>query len=716
MFVVYLLLSLVGFGSSYFRRSLSLSDPLDLLEGKQVKVSGIVSSFPRYSTSGLSFLLKVRKAQSENLILEHPKSVGTIYVFVREGQELPISYHFEVEISGTLTGLTGAVNRGDFSMKEYLRPLEINYELFVPSKWQVISSKPYDNLASIFYKLKLYLIKRAYEAFQAPYNQLFLGLTIGDSAVYFPTELKEIFRKAGLTHLLVVSGSQVSLFFLIVGLLLLRFESPFSYTGKAVRVLKYPLIFLLILGYSVLTGFEPSIQRAFIVSSLVLLAHFFFYEVDALHVIGQAGLIILISRPAEILSVSFQLTFAATVGLILGIRAMIPLISYLSSWLKAFLVLLAATFGAQIMVFPLILYYFGQITPYGLISNLVAIPVSFFAMLMAVSFYIFGSIPLLGDLIRITTHLILSFLYWWAKTFASLPGSSLSYVPISGVACAISCLLLFLAIIELGLNQKRIRFVIGAFLILLSTFVLYLPLKAFQDNLPQILVYYLRSGNASLYIDAHRNGIIFVNFPSSPNSQEVLIERLSSLLSRSGVKALRSMIILSDSIPDRSIIGKLSFKPELLVSSVDKTVFPLSRKYKVALDTLPTFYFNVEGKLVLYQLDLNKGVEVYLSVLKDANESLNVLLPPIPSRDSSASETKRILIIPGSFAKKKASQFKRFVVQNKFNVVISQGRSDISNLVYGNGSGLKVYSQLKKSEIDIKPDGSVSSFRTNLGK
>ena len=704
---VYLLIFLTSFSYSYTQSVRTLSSPLEPLAGESVVVRGVVTNFPRYSASGSSFFLKVTRIVADKVQLFHPRGLGKIYVFVAQGEEVPLSYQTELEIRGVLAKAPDPQNFGGFSMKDYLRPFGVSYQIFVPSPKMVrVVAEP--NFAGRFlYKLKEKLVRRAKEVFPSPYSELFLGLTLGDSAIFFPREIKDTFRKAGLTHLLVVSGTQISLFFLLVGILLLRFESPFTRFGKVTRILKYPIIFLLIFSYCILTGFEPSIQRAFIVSVVILVAHYFLHETDSLNVLGQAGLIILILRPAEVLSVSFQLTFTATLGLLLALRVVMPIISIFSFWLRPFVVLIATTTGAQIMVFPLILYYFNQLSPWGIVSNLVAIPISFLIICFAIGFYLLGPIPVIGTAISWLIMVGLKFLYWWASSFANLPGSGHFYVPMQASVVLVSLALLFIGFSELAFSVGMRRVVSALSFAGLASLIILSASFSFTRTLPFLRVLYLPSGSASLLITKTRDGIVFLDFPSSEERQAQLLDRLSSLLMKSGISKIEMVVLLGEHLPPISTWQSFPIRTDgVLEAKASKLYFLHGRE--TAIPTSVKTYFNQSQRIVLFSIDLGHLNEVIVPTTYLSGEEFNVQLPSSIGNEARSKQLTAVVV--GSRAKRFQSKFKSFLKQNAFDALILQGRGKAGVNLNTELPNIRLFSQNEKREIRISSTGEITYF------
>lgn len=173
--------------------------------------------------------------------------------------------------------------------------------------------------------------------------------------------LQDNLRKAGLTHVIVASGLNITL---VAG-----FLSGFS-TLFLKRKLSLPLVAFGIVFYTLLAGFEAPIVRAAVMGILALISQAFGRQNLAILSLIFAGLLMLIISPLLVFDLGFQLSFLATSGLILvkpiiekclGIRFLgrIPLLGES----------LVTTLSAQLTTFPLILATFGYYSWLSLLAN-----------------------------------------------------------------------------------------------------------------------------------------------------------------------------------------------------------------------------------------------------------------------------------------------------------------------------------------------------------
>lgn len=188
---------------------------------------------------------------------------------------------------------------------------------------------------------------------------LVAGFLVGDDRG-LPAAVAADFRAAGLSHLLVVSGANVSLALALVAPLLGRLRLLGRLTGGlAVLVI-----------FAAMTRFEPSVLRAAAMSGLALLAAFFGRPVAGLRVLALAVAALVLIDPFLVHSLGFGLSCGASAGILLMAG---PLARHLRGprWIRE---PLAVTAAAQVGVAPIALPAFGQLPLAALAANLAAAP------------------------------------------------------------------------------------------------------------------------------------------------------------------------------------------------------------------------------------------------------------------------------------------------------------------------------------------------------
>jgi competence protein ComEC len=219
----------------------------------------------------------------------------------------------------------------------------------------------------------------------SPRSAVLKALILGDRSAVGPG-LREKFNRAGVSHILAISGLHIGII-ATVGFLIFRkllgFARPLlwrAWTRKGAAL----LALIPVMAYGWISGWSPSTQRAVLMVAVFLLGFLCERDADPLNSIALAALLILILHPPALFSISFQLSFAAVVTIVVGMTRFSELsprrtltgqrpsrVRTLADWLlKSFMVSLFAVWGTL----PLVMVYFNQFSLAGLFTNLVIIP------------------------------------------------------------------------------------------------------------------------------------------------------------------------------------------------------------------------------------------------------------------------------------------------------------------------------------------------------
>lgn len=199
--------------------------------------------------------------------------------------------------------------------------------------------------------------------FTDPQGALFAGIVAG-AKNDLPKNISDDFRTTGLSHLVAVSGFNVTIVIQLFGRLTQRL-------GKRLHLFAS----LFVISWFVLfTGASASVVRAGILAGLFIVARTLGRKVSIIRLIIVTAVIMTLSNPLILrYDIGFQLSYAAVLGLI-WFAALIQekLEQYrLWPWLAE---TVAATSAAQIATFPLLAHYFGQLAPYSLPANVAVGP------------------------------------------------------------------------------------------------------------------------------------------------------------------------------------------------------------------------------------------------------------------------------------------------------------------------------------------------------
>ena len=192
------------------------------------------------------------------------------------------------------------------------------------------------------------------------------GLLLGEKTG-LPPEASEAFRRAGVYHILAVSGFNVALLASSVFFVLSTLGVPRRVTAVVAGAA--------LVGFALVVGGQASVLRATVMGLLLLGALLLDRESQLMNALALAVLLLLAWRPGDLGEPGFQLSFAATAGII---HLAPPLTSWLigkrwPGWLAA---PMAVSLGAQAAVTPVMLVHFNQLSLIGIVANLVVVPMA----------------------------------------------------------------------------------------------------------------------------------------------------------------------------------------------------------------------------------------------------------------------------------------------------------------------------------------------------
>jgi len=270
---------------------------------------------------------------------------------------------------------------GDFSYREYLARQGV-YSIMPRPRVSVLAhGQGFAPLGWLF-AFKAHAKNVITRILPEPQAALLTGILLGDESG-IPKSVQEAFRATGTSHIIAISGYNVTI---LIGLLSLM-------TARILgRRRAFYILVAALLIYMVLVGASASVVRAVIMGIVLLLAAHVGRQGVALNTLFFTALAMTAFNPNWLWDIGFQLSFAATLSLILYAA---PLQKAVERWLETaartfrfsqtwqtcskFVMdilsdALLVTLAAQIATMPLLVYYFKQVSPVSLLTNALVLP------------------------------------------------------------------------------------------------------------------------------------------------------------------------------------------------------------------------------------------------------------------------------------------------------------------------------------------------------
>lgn len=301
-----------------------------------------------------------------------------------------------------------------FNYRTYLRRQGILLRCYADARHYTHIPQPPTHLRHRAQQMQRHLVAYLYTSSLSQKHQttsaaLLLG--VRDSQLDI---VRQQYNRAGVVHLLCVSGLHVGLIAFIIGFCL----SPIG-NRQWQRLLRGVLQLAGVWAYVFVTGMAPASTRAGIMFSFFIVAHLLRRNYDKVNTLCSAAFLMLPFRPMLLFDMGFQLSFAAMIGLVaifphlaslvqMGydeeeydckMQSNVPRIKLIAqSTGKQLWDLVCLTFAAQLAVLPLVLYYFHSFPTYFLIAGVVIVPFAGVILLSALAVVVFHGCPVFADL------------------------------------------------------------------------------------------------------------------------------------------------------------------------------------------------------------------------------------------------------------------------------------------------------------------------------
>ncbi len=463
-----------------------------------VSVAGKVLTEPRLNDNQrLKFLLEAYKVGDKEQVS------GKLYATLPLLQGTGIYPGQNLKLKGSLYLPQAAKTPSGFDFKEYLARQGVFAGI---QGFEAVLSEQEPSWG--WWKLRRRIVRSQLKVLGSPMGQLVSSMILGRKAVDLPTDIRDRFIEAGLAHVLAASGFHVSL---LLGIIL-KITNRFAAKPRLVIGIGTLLVYL---G---LTGIQASVFRACLMGVAVLIALVMETKVKPLGSLLLAATIILLFNPLFISDLGFQLSFLATLGLIVTMPGLIAQLDWLPPTIAT---LVAVPLAATLWVLPLLSYKFNSVATYSVIVNIICTPlitvISLGGMISAIAALI---MPILGSAIAWILLYPTLLLMAVISFFTNLPGSSWAIGQISlGVLLTIYGL--FLLVLVSNWWRKHLKLVLLGVLTLIIVPVTYQHL-----NLTQITV--LPAHPEPIIVIQDRGKVVLINTGEPKNIKYSLLPFLTN--------------------------------------------------------------------------------------------------------------------------------------------------------------------------------------------
>lgn len=379
----------LGYGSAH----LGARDAYEMYIGKVITVKGRVREDPSKTSSGSTSL------QLENVTINEAEMPGAVYASVRS-------------VSG--------VKRGDIvTLKAEAKTGFGNFPISLSAPNVAAATRPVPG--DMGRVVRDWFAEKVRANIPEPQASLGIGFLTGQKSA-LPEDLSEALKVAGLTHIVVASGYNLTILVRMARRLFVRVSKFLSAVSSGVMITMFMAV----------TGLSPSMTRAGLVSGLSLMAWYYGHRLHPFVLLPFAAAITVMINPSYVWGdLGWQLSFSAFAGVML-VAPLLQHYFYGDKEPGVFRQILGETIAAHIVTIPIIALSFGTISHVAIIANVLVVPLVPLAMLLTFisGLWAIASLPF-AWLVAVPTDWLLAYMVNVATFVSELSWaqSELSVVP-----------------------------------------------------------------------------------------------------------------------------------------------------------------------------------------------------------------------------------------------------------------------------------------------
>lgn len=418
----------------------------------------------------------------------------TVY-FDKKVDTRKLEYGNQILVTGTYSAPNTSRNYKGFDNRRYLQAKGISGTVKANNDLTVIKTKNINIVSLLINKLSCKFRRNLEIIFNERVSGLALGILLGDNSK-IQVDIKENFAECNLSHMLAVSGAHLA--YLVLGINTVLNKKIFGIRNQ--KILRITLISI----FMIITNMSPSVVRAGISAIIAIISTLIYRKQDTYTTICIALLITLISNPFALFNIGLQLSYLATISIVIFYPKMTNKISPKSKISKCNLNKIMLTKGkisnyvfnsimltisANVLILPLLIYNFNEIPLNSILSNLFAGPILAGCIILGFLVLIISIVSMpLAKIFAIPLNLLFNLLITLTSIISKMPFGNYTVV-----TPYLITVVLFYVIIFLYLKNKKklIKILITFTLIifvanqLLSFFILNNALKIYFIDVGQ---------------------------------------------------------------------------------------------------------------------------------------------------------------------------------------------------------------------------------------
>ena len=471
----------------------------DYFRNVEVEASYYVARVYDYPTERPNSIRTVLELEYQfgDSLPSRPVSGKVMAYFPKSDSAFALHYGDLIAIPAPIREVTPPLNPEEFNYRAYLERKGITGQVYLKDQdWidlQVNNANPIYAFSYRFRDILLASLQRSGLSDDEFGVAAAILLGYDDNLA---DEVRKNYVAAGSMHILCVSGMHVGIIYLLASFLL-----GFLNRKKWQKSLKQVLLLTLIWFYALIAGLSPSILRASLMISFVIVGEMIHRKGFIINSIAASAFILLCINPNNLFEIGFLLSYAAVMGIVVLQRPIYSWFVIKNKLLDKAWEYTAVALAAQIATIPFTLFYFQQFTTYFWLSNLFLTPISFIVVISGMVLLLVSWIPYVNTLFGYLVWGAVYVMNWVVAKIESIPYSIIKGLYVNDFEFAVLLVALLLLLLTFMLRKRRLFIAMLATLLVVMTSV---TIRVYSSNHQQgMTAFSLRNHTA---IDFVRGG------------------------------------------------------------------------------------------------------------------------------------------------------------------------------------------------------------------
>jgi len=383
-----------------------------------------------------------------------PMEGKLLVYFSKDSASQQLRYGDRIIIHKNLQRIRNSGNPGAFDYEQYAAFQQLFHNVFLKNNDWIPLNK---NDANVFGQFLINTREKILSVLKNKCSERKDELGIAEALLIGYTndldkDLVQAYSNTGVVHIIAISGMHLALIYVMLVWLFAR--TPVIKRSKILQV-------IFILGclwlFSLLTGGAASVLRSATMFTFITIGKNFVRQSSIYNSLAASAFVLLCVNPYYLWDVGFQLSYFAVISIIIFQKPVCNWFFIKNKWLNMIWQLAAVSIAAQILTFPICIYYFHQFPLLFLLANVIVVPLSSLILYVEIALLTFSWVPVVGDLIG----KLMSWLVWLMNEFVMwINGLSFAVWDLIP-ATMLSTAILYVIVVSIGawlVNKNKMMF------------------------------------------------------------------------------------------------------------------------------------------------------------------------------------------------------------------------------------------------------------------